>query len=76
VEQCKKILARLRAAKIGPHVADCQGAEWTLLISWRIIGPMKSENHKAVIGQRKQSGEDRLKRIESDIAILKKSRYS
>jgi len=33
---------------------------------------MKSENHKAVIGERKQSLEDRLKRIESDIAILKK----
>ena len=56
---------------IGPQAADCQRAEWTLLISWRIIGPMKFESHEAVISERKQSLEDRLKRIESDIAILK-----
>jgi len=54
-----------------PHAAGYQLAEWTLLISWRIIGPMKSESREAVIGERKQSLEDRLKRIESDIAILK-----
>lgn len=32
---------------------------------------MKFESHEAVISERKQSLEDRLKRIESDIAILK-----
>jgi len=33
----KKSMRRLRAAKIGPHAADCQVAEWTILISWCII---------------------------------------
>jgi len=67
----QKIPTRLRAAKIGPPAVDCQLEECTLLISWRIIGPMKSECHEAVIGERMHNPEDFLKRIEGNIVILK-----